>query len=427
MKPLIALMQPSSGLRVPHKGAAKAFYRPTKRGLDRLELEQGSSMLPRVFNMLWADALNLRCQHAITHAAMIHDDVAPEEGWLDILLDELERTGADMISAVVPIKNGRGLTSTAVENPDDPWVVRRLTLKEVFALPETFEAKDVPWNTSGAPLLPNTGLWLCKFDPAWVEKVCFKFVNRIAKMPDGQFTGQDMPEDWDFGRQLHSFGCKVVCTRKVKLDHEQPQFHNRSAWGDWPTDMAWLQYTKAQRGAVDGLWKFPGDVEGWLTETEGRTLAALAQGKAVLEIGSYCGRSTICLAQTAESVHAVDPFDGRATTVRQDTLTRFMENVVRYGVLEKITVLQGESQMVVPNIDQKFDLAFIDGAHDRMSVLGDADMAIKALAPGGLLAFHDYSDSDPGVMAAVDCLVARGAKLLDLTGTLAVVDPGQAA
>lgn len=426
MKPLIALMQPSAGLRLPHKGAAKAFYRPTKRGLDRLELEQGSSMLPRVFNMLWADALNARADHAITHAAMIHDDISPEDGWLDILLDELERTGADMISAVVPIKNSRGLTSTAVDNLDDPWWVRRLTMKEVFNLPETFEAKDVPWNAAGAPLLPNTGLWICKFDPSWVEKVCFKFINQIRKMPDGRFAGLDIPEDWDFGRQIHSFGCKVVCTRKVKLEHEQPQFHNRSAWGDWPTDMAWLQYKRAI-GKVDGLWKFPGDVLGWLSEREGRTLAALAQGKKVLEIGAYCGRSTICLAQTAEKVCAVDPFDSTGTnSPRRDTLTMFLENVSRYGVMEKLTILQGVSDMICPDIQDRFDLAFIDGAHDRQSVLNDAAMATKLLLPGGLLAFHDYGPGDPGVIAAVDSLIASGAKMLDLTDTIAVIEPGQA-
>ena len=37
-------------------------------------------------------------------------------------------------------------------------------------------------------------------------------------------------------------------------------------------------------------------VRGWLTQAEGDKLARLAEGKKVLEIGSYCGRSTIAMA-----------------------------------------------------------------------------------------------------------------------------------
>lgn len=430
-KPLIALMQPSSGLRVPNKGAAKAFYRPTLRGLDRIELEQGSSMLPRVFNYLWTDALNLRSQHPITHVAMLHDDVAPAEGWLDTLLDEMEATGADMISAVVPIKTSHGLTSTAVNSQADPWVSRRLCLREVFNLPETFGVHDVPWREPGACLLPNTGCWICRFDQPWVERVAFRFHNRIVKAPDGKWTAHDIAEDWDFGRQLAAFGCKALATRKVQLEHELPQWHNRHAWGDWPTDLAFLEYTRRWNAAAQEVttgeprgWVFPADVDGWLTEAEGRVLAELARDKRALEIGSYCGRSTICLAQTAQAVCVVDPFDGRASaTPRRDTLVQFMENVSRYGVLDKITVRQGLSGMIVPDLQERFDVAFIDGAHDRESVLADAQVATGRLAPDGLLVFHDYGPSDPGVIAAVDSLVASGARFLALTETVAVLRP----
>ena len=39
-----------------------------------------------------------------------------------------------------------------------------------------------------------------------------------------------------------------------------------------------------------------------MTEEEGQELARLAEGKVVLEIGAYAGRSTICLAQKAVTV-----------------------------------------------------------------------------------------------------------------------------
>ncbi len=39
------------------------------------------------------------------------------------------------------------------------------------------------------------------------------------------------------------------------------------------------------------------DVRGWLNDDEGRLLAKYAEGKRVLEVGSYCGRSTIWMAR----------------------------------------------------------------------------------------------------------------------------------
>ena len=50
---------------------------------------------------------------------MLHDDVVPEAFWLDKLIAELELHSADVMSAVVPVKSGNGLTSTAVGDADD--------------------------------------------------------------------------------------------------------------------------------------------------------------------------------------------------------------------------------------------------------------------------------------------------------------------
>ena len=401
-------------------------------------MKQGTSALPRCFNYLLCDAANHARNYPVTHLAMLHDDVGPDgDDWLDVLLDEMERTGADMVSAVVPIKDTHGLTSTAVDNPDDPWVVRRLTLREVFALPETFAAADVPWNADGGCLLANTGCWVARFDLGWIEPFLdparrgdgqsgFRFLNRVIKDPSGDYVGQDIPEDWDFARQMHALGRRVVCTRKVPLAHGHPLWHNRCVWGDWPTDLGFLEY---RRRLVEGAtppegWRFPGDVPGWLTQGEGEALAALATGRDVLEIGSYCGRSTVCMAQTAASLVAVDPFDGRATAAPRDTLPVFMENLSRYGVLSKVKAVVGTAESAVPDLAERFDLAFIDGAHNRAAVLGDAAVATRALKPGGLLVFHDYGRPvDPGVTAAVGELLAAGAKLLDVTETVAVVQP----
>ena len=444
-EPIVALMQPSVGHSLPAKGAARAFYCATTKGVKRREYERGTSCLTRTFNGLLCDALNDfhgtagRQKTPYTHMAMVHDDVCADSGWLDVMLDELDRTGADLISAVVPIKDQYGLTSTAIDT-DDFWTPRRLTLREVFALPETFGAEDVRWNEFGGCLLVNTGCWVMRFDPDRLERFVdpdwhgdgqsgWRFLNKIGKF-NGEYLAYDQCEDWKAARDFNRLGMKCLSTRKVGLHHERPQWHNRSSWGDWATDMAWLQYQGMKQKAPEG-WRFPEDVEGWLGREEGEGLAAAAAGKDVLEIGSYVGRSSICMAQTARSLTCLDPFDGRATTKPQDCLPAFMENLCRYGVASKVTTAVGTAAQL-PQLNATYDLCFIDGAHDYPSVKFDAEACRKALRPGGRLVFHDYRVApgeydgrwDPDVTRCVDELLAAGARLESRAGSVAVLALG---
>jgi predicted O-methyltransferase YrrM len=98
-------------------------------------------------------------------------------------------------------------------------------------------------------------------------------------------------------------------------------------------------------------------------------------------------------------------------------------------VADKVNVYVGDSADVLVRLPEVYDLVFIDGSHDRESVLRDADLAVRhVLKPGGVLVFHDYrSSQDPGVTEAVDELIAGGGELLSRCGTLAVVRPPAAA
>lgn len=435
-KPLVAIMQPSSGYGLPYTKAAFAFCRASAT-IDRVELRQGTSMTTRTFNMLLCDALNHSRQHPFTHLAMIHDDVAPDGHWLDVLLSEMEATGADLVSAVVPIKNDQGVTSTAVD-VDDPWNVRRLTMREVFNLPETFEAKDIPWNTHGKPLLANTGCFLAKWDRGWIDPFTdpswhgdaqsgFRFHNRIVQAPDGAYVSQDRPEDWELSRCLARLGRRVACTRKVQLEHGHPRYHNRAPWGAWPTDLGHLEFTRlwqaSQAVAPPPDWRFPEDIAGWLSQTEAKVLGNLARGKRVLEIGSYYGRSTVSMAQTAESLVAVDPFDGRATSDPRSTLPKFMEHLHRYRLLGKVTAHEGRSEDVLPTLTGQFGFAFIDGDHRESAVRKDAMLCKPLMASGGLVAFHDYG-VEAGVTTVVDELARGDWNRLEVVDTVAVLEPG---
>ncbi len=54
------------------------------------------------------------------------------------------------------------------------------------------------------------------------------------------------------------------------------------------------------------------------------------------------------------------------------------------------------------------DYLLVDGLHDYAAVASDFAAFETALAPAARVAFHDYADYLPGVVAFVDDLVATG-------------------
>jgi hypothetical protein len=230
--------------------AACGFFGCTKGGVEvRRRMQTRSALLAHNHNLLWCEALNGR-RGGVTHFAMQHSDVEPEAGWLDTLLAELDRTGLDVVGVPVPLKDERGLTSTAVDRTDgDTWrPQRRLTMAEVYDLPETFTSDDV-----GGPLLLNTGLWVCRLNE-WAEDVCFTIRDAIGEDPDGKFTPLVEPEDWHLSRQFHALGLKVGCTRKVRLAHRGPvPFPNTHAWGSMATDADCFAATDEQATPAEAV------------------------------------------------------------------------------------------------------------------------------------------------------------------------------
>jgi hypothetical protein len=179
---------------MPHNGdvnmaAARAFYGTPARRAKWYNYTMGCSLLCKGFNELWTLALNNQAELGFTHFAMLHSDIVPEDGWLDLLVDEQQRTGADVVSCVSPLKSGEGLTSTAIDGDGEWNLSRRLTMREVMKLPETFGVEDcgVPdcspssphWNPNRR-LLVNTGCWIADLSKPWVRQFHFRTEDRIV-------------------------------------------------------------------------------------------------------------------------------------------------------------------------------------------------------------------------------------------------------
>lgn len=136
---------------------------------------------------------------------------------------------------------------------------------------------------------------------------------------------------------------------------------------------------------------FPGEIDSSVSEAECRALHRLAQDKTVLELGSWLGRTTVCIAQTALALHAVDWHKGDPHAGSAQTLPDYLRNLYRYGLDGKVVTHLGRFEQVVPALQENhFDLVFLDGFHTYQAVTDDITRARRVLKPGGVFAFHDY-------------------------------------
>jgi len=160
------------------------------------------------------------------------------------------------------------------------------------------------------------------------------------------------------------------------------------------------------------------EVEGWLTKGEAALLARCVAGaptqtgSTIVEIGSYKGRSTLLIALAASelggdrTVVAIDPHTGYHFGDGQDTYDALVGTLQAAGVAAVVDVRRTRS--LDTKLDAPIALAFVDGLHDLDSVRADHAHVAAQLVAGGLVAFHDYKESFPGVVEIVDGLLSGG-------------------
>ena len=163
----------------------------------------------------------------------------------------------------------------------------------------------------------------------------------------------------------------------------------------------------------DTLLQAAAAAPGFMPPAEGLALfdAAAVYGDhgPVLEIGSYCGKSTIYLAAGAraagELVVTVDHHRGSEEhqpgweyhdpglvdpgTGRLDTLPSLRATLAAAGLEEHVIVVVGRSAAVARLWGAPLGLVFIDGGHTEQAALTDYEGWAPWVAPGGALAIHD--------------------------------------
>ncbi|MFD3682549.1 class I SAM-dependent methyltransferase [Streptomyces sp. NPDC058613] len=154
--------------------------------------------------------------------------------------------------------------------------------------------------------------------------------------------------------------------------------------------------------------------KGFMPVREGLALyeaavAAAALGLPLLEVGTYCGRSTILLADAAREagVAAITVDHHRGSEEQQpgweyhdptvvdpevglmDTLPTFRRTLHAAGLEDHVIAVVGRSPRVAAAWAGPLGLVFIDGGHTDEHATGDYEGWAPHVAVGGTLVIHD--------------------------------------
>lgn len=166
---------------------------------------------------------------------------------------------------------------------------------------------------------------------------------------------------------------------------------------------------------------------GFMPDDEGLALHAAAldaatevPGAPLLELGSYCGKSTLYLAAVARErgtvVIAVDHHRGSEENQPgwewhepdlvdtelgvMDTLPWFRRTLYRAGLEQHVVAVVGDSPTVASVWNTPCALVFIDGGHGVEPAAADYRLWTPHVAPGGRLVIHDvFTDPAQGGQA----------------------------
>ena len=162
-------------------------------------------------------------------------------------------------------------------------------------------------------------------------------------------------------------------------------------------------------------------VKGFLDHNEGICLYnhALSSSKKgpILEIGSYCGKSTIYLATAAKeyncSVYSVDHHTGSEEnqvgweyhdielfdeeTGKINSFPEFMRNLRKANLLDTVIPIVSDSSLVSRDWKIPLSMVFIDGGHTMEAAFNDFNNWKDKIIKGGILAIHDvFPNPDDG-------------------------------
>lgn len=177
-------------------------------------------------------------------------------------------------------------------------------------------------------------------------------------------------------------------------------------------------------------------IKGFLADDEAACLFAFATRTSslgpCLEVGSYCGKSSIYLGtgcklggtvlfaldhhrgseehQLGEQYHDADLYDPQAQVV--DSFPAFRRNIELFGLTDTVIPVVASSELVVEVWTAPLGMVFIDGGHSHEASIRDCVRWSRHLAPGGVLAIHDVfenpADGGQGPFMGLQAVLEQG-------------------
>jgi MMP 1-O-methyltransferase len=171
--------------------------------------------------------------------------------------------------------------------------------------------------------------------------------------------------------------------------------------------------SRADVSSTERLFAMAEQVPGFMPPDEGRALydAALRylNGGVGVEVGTYCGKSTLLLGaaaqQTASVLYTIDHHHGSEehqpgweyhddslvdeVTGRFDTLPTFRRTLDAAGLDDHVVAIVGKSPIVARGWRSPLRFLFIDGGHSEKAATEDFEGWAKWVDAGGALLIHD--------------------------------------
>jgi len=166
------------------------------------------------------------------------------------------------------------------------------------------------------------------------------------------------------------------------------------------------------------------NVKGFLDRQEGNALYEIAieasRRGPCLEIGSYCGKSTIYLGAACRKNNSVlfsidhhrgseeqqpgeeyfDPELYDRKTRRVDTLKEFRNTIEKAGLEDTVVPMVCRSELAARLWSTSLSLVFIDGSHSYAAAYTDYNAWAGHIMPNGYLMIHDiFKDPEKGGQA----------------------------
>ncbi len=158
---------------------------------------------------------------------------------------------------------------------------------------------------------------------------------------------------------------------------------------------------------IEKVRQLTSEIDGWLSDSEGKLLYKLAKevpnGQAIVEIGSWKGKSTVWLAKGTEAgqrnkVRSVDSHSESKAHISEgetNTYPAFINNLTKAGVQDIVVPLVKTSAEALKRWREGIGLLWIDAIHEYEDVKRDFLSWEPHLLPGARVAFHDCDQAGP--------------------------------